>query len=98
MLNAIKTESDLIVRGLRENIAANNKKLVQKFGNCYTRMERVENKNKPLETKCINLERQVRKNLVLFDLNIPQNSDTIKFVGEKIEIDLFTNDISNLCR
>lgn len=61
MLNVIKTKSDRIIMGLREKLAANNKKVVQTIEICYTRIEDVENKNKPLKTKCINLERHGKK-------------------------------------
>lgn len=61
MLNAIKTKSDRIIMGLRKEIAANNKKVVQTIEICYTRIEDVENKNKLLKTRCINLERQSKK-------------------------------------
>lgn len=101
LINIIKAENERLVNTIREEINGKNKILIQKLDECSNRITELEQDHSLLKTRCIGLERQLRKNnIIIFGLDVPPNSDIPTFVINKFKqllgIDISVTDINNL--
>lgn len=99
--NILKTESEQIRKDIKAEIALENTKTLKKIEDCFNRLDQLENKFNNLNKKLIYLDRRLRKNnIIIVGLNIPENSDLIDFVLNKIkdliDIDLSAAEINNI--
>ncbi|KAG5874514.1 hypothetical protein JTB14_007912 [Gonioctena quinquepunctata] len=91
LLNSIKKESNDIKKELKEEIKTENSKLIGKIAACFSDIKRLESRYKYLEARCINSDRQSRKNnLIIFGLTV---SDGTEFITDLCYEDRHENKI-----
>lgn len=101
VVDSIKNECEQIRKELKKELYSENKKIIEKIDNCYRNINELDKKIKHIDNRCKYLDRNSRKNnILIFGLQIPENSDLVKVTLEKIkeltDIDLSLNDINNL--
>lgn len=103
LLNAIKDESGTTKEEIKNEIRIENKKICEIIQALNKKVIDLENNCSKLESKCIHLERQVRKNnIVIFGLNINLKPEEtlldfmLAKIEELLEVKLVEFDIDNI--
>lgn len=101
LLDALKQESASIKTDITKEIKLENNRILEKLEQQNNKIVHLEEKYNNLELRCLNLERQYRKNnVVIFGLQVNPGESLLQFVLSKfrelLEINIVESDINNI--